>query len=114
MQIKKLYFYNYLLIIFLQVNLALDEEVLQFDSISGPETWSFIIPKKRSRFNIFFHPFIAGILAGAVVYYNRPSSLMSLGLVSIICFIYFINFIDLGIRVILVVKLLRTFILLSL
>ncbi|XP_064120786.1 pecanex-like protein 4, partial [Macrobrachium nipponense] len=56
------------------VNLAVDEEFLEFDSALGPKTWSFLIRQKRAKLNIFVHSVIAGVVGGGAVYYIRPVS----------------------------------------
>ncbi|XP_076042751.1 pecanex-like protein 4 [Oratosquilla oratoria] len=55
-----------------QVHIAIDEEVLQFDSLFGPKTWSFIIPKKKFKLFFVIHPILCGILSAASVFYLSP------------------------------------------
>ncbi|XP_069945486.1 pecanex-like protein 4 isoform X2 [Cherax quadricarinatus] len=57
-----------------QVNLATDEEVIEFDSPFGPKTWEFLIKEKKMKGAIVVHSIIAGLVGAGVVYYVRPSS----------------------------------------
>ncbi|XP_068230069.1 pecanex-like protein 4 [Palaemon carinicauda] len=56
------------------VNLAVDEEFLEFDSPFGPKTWSFLIRQKKAKLNIIIHSIIAGVVGGVSVFYIRPVS----------------------------------------
>ncbi|XP_071534106.1 pecanex-like protein 4 [Panulirus ornatus] len=57
-----------------QVNLASDEEVLQFDSPLGPKTWAFLIREKKLKGGIIINSLLVGVLGGGIVYYVRPST----------------------------------------
>ncbi|KAK8742439.1 hypothetical protein OTU49_001873, partial [Cherax quadricarinatus] len=54
-----------------QVNLATDEEVIEFDSPFGPKTWEFLIKEKKMKGAIVVHSIIAGLVGAGVVYYVR-------------------------------------------
>ncbi|CAL4089891.1 unnamed protein product, partial [Meganyctiphanes norvegica] len=58
---------------FFQVTLALDEEIIEFDSIFGPKTWTFLFPRKRVAINILIHSLVVGVTTASVIYYLSPS-----------------------------------------
>ncbi|KAK7068275.1 hypothetical protein SK128_016758, partial [Halocaridina rubra] len=60
------------------VNLAIDEEYLEFDSPFGPKTWCFLIREKRSKINILFHSLVVGVVGGWAIYYIRPEATLHL------------------------------------
>nr|XP_045605475.1 pecanex-like protein 4 [Procambarus clarkii] len=57
-----------------QVNLATDEEIIEFDSPFGPKTWAFLITEKKVKGAVIIHSLIAGLVGAGVVYYVRPST----------------------------------------
>lgn len=62
-----------------QVNIASDEEVIEFDSPLGPKTWTFLIREKKLKGGIIISSLITGVVGGCCVYYIRPSTTYHLG-----------------------------------
>ncbi|XP_042223472.1 pecanex-like protein 4 isoform X2 [Homarus americanus] len=57
-----------------QVNLASDEDVVEFDSPLGPKTWTFLIREKKLKGGIFIYSLLVGLVGAGVVHYVRPAS----------------------------------------
>ncbi|KAK8405688.1 hypothetical protein O3P69_001887 [Scylla paramamosain] len=62
-----------------QVNIATDEEVIEFDSPFGPKTWTFLIKEKKLKGGILISSLLTGVVGGCSVYYVRPSTTYHLG-----------------------------------
>ncbi|KAG7168229.1 Pecanex-like protein 4-like [Homarus americanus] len=56
------------------VNLASDEDVVEFDSPLGPKTWTFLIREKKLKGGIFIYSLLVGLVGAGVVHYVRPAS----------------------------------------
>ncbi|KAK3867388.1 hypothetical protein Pcinc_027147 [Petrolisthes cinctipes] len=63
-----------------QVNIASDEEVLEFDSPLGPKTWSFLIREKKLKGGILIYSLVVGLVGGCCIYYIRPATVHHLSL----------------------------------
>ncbi|TRY77474.1 hypothetical protein TCAL_12639 [Tigriopus californicus] len=48
-----------------------DEDRVVLDGCCGLACWKFLIPKKKYRFNIFFHPLLGGLTTGLGLYFLR-------------------------------------------
>lgn len=56
-------------------NLLSEEDEIDFMSCCAGETWHFVIPTKKLKFNIFFHALISGPMCGLSLWYLLPVTL---------------------------------------
>lgn len=55
-----------------------DEDRIALDGFCGLATWKFLIPKKKYRFNVFFHPLVGGLTSGLGLYFLRWGSIQDI------------------------------------